>query len=110
MDLRSLIKEYLEKREHTLAVARREAQRTDTPYVVRIYLEKDLGIKTSPSASEREQAIRFMRMVGWTDLYFEDPSVNQVTDVIAVLTLEPRGWPRLKIQRALRASKKQEPL
>ena len=110
MDLRSLIQEYLEKREHTLAIAHGEARRTDTPYVVRIYLEKDLGIKTPPSASEREQTIRFMRMVGWTDLHFEDPSVNQLTDVIAVLTLEPRGWPRLKIRRALRAMKKQRPL
>lgn len=102
MTLRARIQKYLDRNRKTLGVAQRFAQRTGNPFVVRIYLEKDLGLARPPAEAERRDAIRTFRTWGWTDVFFEDPSLNQITDTIAVLVLEPLGWPATRIRSAVR--------
>jgi len=91
--LRLAVQDHLASRDRTIGRARQAAQASMAPFVVRIYLARDLGIETPPSPAERSHAIRYFRMEGWSDAFFDDASTNQIRDTILVLTAEPVGWP-----------------
>ena len=92
--LRLAVLDHLDARERTLGRAQQAAQASRRPFVVRIYLTRDLGIDKPPAEIERAQVLRYFRAAGWSDVFFDDASTNQIRDTILVLVAEPVGWPR----------------